>query len=136
MALAAVGDPAGVVVLGSALDHCDDVLLCRLIIICLGKLRDPRAVPILLAHIREVQNRREMVEALGEIGDPSAAPELLERLRSDEYVPVRVQAALALARLGNPKLAPEINRALRKETEPSVVAAARQAAETLRSRHK
>ena len=64
---------------------------------------------------------------------PRAADALLERLRSDEYVPVRVQAALALARLGDPKLAPEIDRALHKETEPSVVAAGRQAATTLRA---
>jgi arylsulfatase A-like enzyme len=135
LALAAVGDATGVPVLGDALDHCEDVLLCRTIIISLGKLRDRRAVPVLLTHIREVQNRREMVEALGEIGDPAAAPVLLERLRSDEYVPVRVQAALALARLGDPKLAPEIDRALHKETEPSVVAASRQAASTLRAGH-
>ena len=43
------------------------------IIVSLGKLRDRRAVPVLLEHLPEVQNRREMVDALGEIGDPAAA---------------------------------------------------------------
>ena len=81
LALAAVGDTAGVPVLGDALEHCDDVLLCRGIIINLGKLRDRRAVPVLIKHLPEVQNRREMVEALGDIGDPAAADALLERLR-------------------------------------------------------
>ena len=44
-----------------------------LIIVSLGKLRDARAVPALLAHLPEVQNRREMVDALGEIGDRAGA---------------------------------------------------------------
>jgi arylsulfatase A-like enzyme len=133
LALASVGDPAGMPVLGDALEHCEDMALCRTIIVVLGKLRDRQAVPILLAHLREVLNRREMVEALGEIADPSTAGALLERLRSDEYVPVRVAAARALARLGDPGLAPEIDRALRKEREPVVVAAGREAAAALRA---
>ncbi len=134
LALATVGDAAGLPVLGGELDRCDDVLLCRIIIVALGKLRDPRGVPLLLAHIREVQNRREMVEALGEIADRAAAPALLERLGNDEYVPVRVAAATALARIGDPALAPEIDRAVRRETEPTVVAAARQAVEKLNAK--
>ena len=90
--------------LNDALDHCDDVLLCRLIIINLGRLRDRRAVPALLEHLPEVQNRREMVDALGDIGDPAARDAVAERLRGDEYVPVRIQAAKALAKLGDPSV--------------------------------
>jgi arylsulfatase A-like enzyme len=131
LALAAVGDATGVPVLGEALNHCDDVLLCRLIIVNLGKLRDPRAVPALLAHLREVQNRREMVDALGEIGDRSARDALVERLRGDEYVPVRVRAAAALARLGDPTALAALEHAARHDTEPTVVAAAREAAAAL-----
>src|SRR5262249_55406068 len=93
LALAAAGAPGRVGVLGDGLDRCDDVLLCRQIVGSLGKLRDPRAVPVLVKHLPEVQNRREMVEALGDVGDASAAPALLERLRGDEYVPVRIAAA-------------------------------------------
>ena len=81
LALAAVGDTVGVPVLGDALEQCEDVLLCRGIVVNLGRLRDRRAVPVLIKHLPEVQNRREMVEALGDIGDPAAADALLERLR-------------------------------------------------------
>jgi arylsulfatase A-like enzyme/HEAT repeat protein len=134
LALATVGDNSGVPVLSDALDHCDDVLLCRLIILSLGKLRDHRAVPALLKHLPEVQNRREMVDALGDIADPSAKGPLIERLRGDEYVPVRVQAAAALAKLGDPSAIPALQHAVRLDTEPTVVAAAREAARVLETR--
>jgi arylsulfatase A-like enzyme len=134
LALAAVGDAGGVVVLGDALDRCDDVLLCRQIVISLGKLRDRRAVPVLIKHLPEVQNRREMVEALGEIGDPAAAPALLERLRVDEYVPVRIAAARSLARLNDGHLAAAVEDAARKEKEATVAAAAHAAATELRAK--
>jgi arylsulfatase A-like enzyme/HEAT repeat protein len=134
LALASVGDPAGVPVLTDALDHCEDVLLCRGIVTNLGRLRDRRAVPVLVEHLREVQNRREMVEALGEIGDPAAADALLERLRGDEYVPVRIAAAKALAKLGEPRLAARVDEAARKEKEATVIAAARAAAAALRGK--
>jgi arylsulfatase A-like enzyme len=134
LALAGIGDAKGVPVLAEALDHCDDVLLCRVIIVSLGKLRDPRAVPALLAHLREVQNRREMVDALGEIGDPSALGALAARLRDDEYVPVRVRAAFALARLGDPAALGALEHSARHDTEPTVVAAAREAAAALEAR--
>ncbi len=119
--------PAACRRMNEALDHCDDVLLCRLIIITLGQLRDRRAVPALLAHLPEVQNRREMVDALGAIGDPAACDALVERLRSDSYVPVRVQAAKALAKLGEPSVIPALERVLKQETETTVIAAAREA---------
>jgi arylsulfatase A-like enzyme len=134
LALAKIGDPSGVPALDEALDHCDDVLLCRLIIITLGQLRDRRAVPALLAHLPEVQNRREMVDALGAIGDPAACDALVERLHGDSYVPVRVQAAKALAQLGEPSVIPALEHALKVETEATVIAATRGALATLRSR--
>ena len=134
LALAKVSDASGVPALNEALDHCDDVLLCRLIIITLGQLRDRRAVPALLAHLPEVQNRREMVDALGAIGDPAACDALVDRMRVDSYVPVRVQAAKALAKLGDPSVIPALERVLKSETETTVIAAARDALDTLRSR--
>jgi arylsulfatase A-like enzyme len=134
LALATAGEGTSIPVLAAALDPCDDVLLCRAIIVSLGQLRDRRAVPILLKHLPEVQNRREMVEALGEIGDPSAEDALVDRLRADQYVTVRVSAAQALARIGNRALVPRLEQAGRHETEPQVIAAARQAAASLESR--
>ena len=134
LALAAVGADGGVSLLGDALDRCDDVLLCRGIIVTLGKLRDRRAVPVLIKHLPEVQNRREMVDALGDIGDPAAAEALLERLRRDEYVPVRIAAAKALAKLGDARVAALVDEAARKEKEATVIAAARAAASALRGK--
>ena len=134
LALAARGDPVGVPTLARALDDChDDVMFCRLIIIKLGALRDRRAVPALLKHLPEVQNRREMVDALGDIGDPLAIPELIERLRHDEYVPVRAQAARALAKIGRTDVLEALERAAREDTESSVGSAAREAIQTIRS---
>jgi hypothetical protein len=136
LGLAEAGDGSGVPVLGEALDHCQDVLLCRQIIIALGRLHDPRAVPILIRHLREVLNRREMVAALGEIADPSAQEALLERLREDEYVPVRIEAANALMNIGvksrDAHLAATIDNAIREETEETVLNAARAVAAKLR----
>ena len=100
LALATAGDGSGIPVLAGALERHDDILLCRFIIVTLGKLGDRRAVPILLAHLPEVQNRREMVEALGALGNPAAVPALVESLRHDAYVPVRAAAATALAQIG------------------------------------
>jgi HEAT repeat protein len=93
-------------------------------------------VPVLLKHLPEVQNRREMVEALGDIGDPASAPALLDRLRGDEYVPVRIAAAKSLARLNDADahLAAQLDEAARKEKEASVVAAAHAAAAALRAK--
>jgi arylsulfatase A-like enzyme len=128
LALAHRRDPSGVPVLAEALDHCEqEVLLCQLIIQKLGSLRDRRAVPALLKHLPEVQNRREMVEALGDIGDPGVAETLVERLHSDEYVPVRAEAAVALAKVRGPAAVAGLQRSLRHEHEPSVLAAARAA---------
>lgn len=133
LALGARGDHAGVPTLAESLDDCkDDVLLCRLIILQLGKLRDRRAVPALIAHLGEVQNRREMVDALGDIGDPAAVPALLQRLQHDEYVPVRAQAARALAKIGRVDVVPVLDRVAHEDTEADVATAAREAITQLR----
>ena len=144
LALAATGDGSGLAVLGEALDRRDDIPLCRLIIVTLGRLGDRRAVPILLGHLPEVQNRREMVEALGALGDPAAIDPLIESLRHDAYVPVRAEAARSLAKIGMigerekparsrsaAEIAASLVAAARHDTEPMVIAAARQAADAL-----
>jgi arylsulfatase A-like enzyme len=134
LALAEAGDASGLGVLGAALDRCDDLQLCRVIIGSLGKLRDRRAVPVLVRHLPEVMSRREVVDALGEIGDPSADEALLGLLRNDPYVTVRVGAAQALAKIGDRPVVPRLVQAVRHETEPKVIAAAREAAEALKAR--
>jgi arylsulfatase A-like enzyme len=133
LALAVAGDASGLEVLSDALDAHQDVLLCRDIIVALGKLHAPRAVPILLAHLSEVQNRREMVEALGALGDRAAVPALIEHLGTDAYVPVRAASARALAAIGDRAALPALDQAAKHDTEPMVVDAAREAARALRS---
>ncbi len=128
LALAHVGDPAGVTVLAGALDDCaESVLLCQYIIIKLGSLKDARAVPKLLERLPDVQNRREMVAALGEIADARATEPLAQRLKADEYVPVRAEAARALGRIGGPAARAALEWSAQHEREPSVLAAARAA---------
>jgi arylsulfatase A-like enzyme/HEAT repeat protein len=142
LALAAAGDASGLPVLAEALDRHEDVPLCRLIIVTLGQLGDRRAVPILLQHLPEVQNRREMVEALGQLGDPAAIGPLVENLRHDAYVPVRAEAARSLAKIvakgGGGSESRLVDAALaeaaRHDTEPMVTAAAREAAASLKAK--
>jgi arylsulfatase A-like enzyme/HEAT repeat protein len=142
LALATAGDAGGLPVLAEALDRRDDILLCRLIIVTLGKLGDRRAGPILLQHLSEVQNRREMVEVLGELGDPAAIGPLIERLQHDAYVPVRAEAARSLARIagrsvaagGDRRVVAALAEAARHDTEPMVTAAAREASAALQGK--
>jgi FOG: HEAT repeat len=99
--------------------------LCKSIVVTLGKLRDARAVPALIAHLPDVLTRVEVVQALGEIGDASGEPALVERLKTDEYVPVRVAAARALARLGGARAVLALRWSASHEKEPRVVEAVR-----------
>jgi arylsulfatase A-like enzyme len=133
LTLAQSGDSTGVTVLGEALDACSaNEALCKSIIATLGKLRDSRAVPALIAHLPEVLNRLEIVQALGEIGDAQAEPALIERLKTDEYVPVRAAAARALARMGGARAVMALKWSASHEKEPRVAEAARNALAELR----
>jgi HEAT repeat protein len=126
LALAQASDGAGVMVLGEALEACSaNEALCKSIIVALGKLRDARAVPALIAHLPDVLTRVEIVQALGEIGDTSGESALVERLKTDEYVPVRMAAARALARMGGARAVLALKWSASHEKEPRVVQAAR-----------
>ena len=126
LAQAQAGDGSGVMILGEALDACTaSEALCKSIVAALGKLRDARAVPALLAHLPDVLTRAEVVRALGEIGEAAAEPALVERLKTDEYVPVRVAAAHALARMGGARAVLALRWSASHEKEPRVVEAAR-----------
>ncbi len=127
LALANLEDATGIGALIATLDQCPSVAVCRLVILALGKLRDPRGAAVLIRHVAEVQNRREMVEAMGQIADPSVLSTLVERLRGDEYVPVRAAAAAALAHLGGPDAQAALAAAAHAEAEPTVIEAIKQA---------
>jgi arylsulfatase A-like enzyme/HEAT repeat protein len=131
--LAEAGDSTGVMILGEALDACaGKEALCKSIIAALGKLRDERAIPALIAHLPDVLTRREVVLALGEIGDAAAEPALVERLKTDEYVPVRVAAARALAHMGGARAVLALKWSASTDKEPRVVEAARSGLAELR----
>jgi HEAT repeat protein len=74
------------------------------------------------------------VRALGEIGDTSAEPALIERLKTDEYVPVRVAAARGLARMGGARAVIALKRSAANDKEPRVAEAARAGLAQLRQR--
>jgi HEAT repeat protein len=68
----------------------------------LGRLRTPRALPILHAHIgdRDPEARAAIARALGTIGNREGIPDLLELLR-DLSVKVRIAAAQALGMIAD-----------------------------------
>lgn len=126
LALALAGDPAAAPVLALALDDCEDASLCRLVILGLGAVRDRRAVPALLRHLPEVLNRREIVGALGAMGPLAGEPvisALTSRLDSDEYVPVRAEAATGLGKIGGAAAVSALVAAQGREREQLVLTA-------------
>jgi HEAT repeat protein len=66
----------------------------------LGKLRDPRAVPVLVAEIQGTNVSLVALWALGSIGDTDAIPPLSDLLSADDTY-VRYNARRALERIGN-----------------------------------
>ena len=72
----------------------------------LGEIRDPEAVPALVAALKSDRDhmRRIAAHALGKIGDSRAVMPLIEVL-CDETQPVAVQASavVALSKIGDPR---------------------------------
>ena len=71
-------------------------------IVLLGRSRDPRAIPVLreiIVRSKEPLARRQAARALGMIDAPEATEALKPALK-DEYIWVRLTAALSLARQG------------------------------------
>jgi HEAT repeat protein len=116
-------DAAAVPALIAVLSDCTDVALCRRALAALGALGDRRATRPLLDHLDSVMIRRDVVAALAALADPAAVPALAERLASDEYVPVRTEAALALGRIGGPQVREALLAARKREQEATVRAA-------------
>jgi arylsulfatase A-like enzyme len=123
LALAEANAPAAVPILASSLGTCREIAVCRQIVQALGRARDPRGSPALVARLPVVIGRRDVVEALGRIAAPESTDALVERLLEDEYVPVRAEAASALAAIGGPAARAGLERAARREREPVVKAA-------------
>ncbi len=102
----------------------DDPDRVRPLLLALGRTRDARAVPTLLALVEPaVRSRPDLVGALGLSGQPAAVPAVAELLASDPYVPVRAAAATALGRLGGPAAQSALLRAQSREREQQVLVA-------------
>lgn len=76
----------------------------------LGVIGDPRALPALLAALREeTASKSSVVEALGNLGDTNAVAEL-RPLLGDGDREVRRKTAEALGQIGGPACVPELMR--------------------------
>jgi HEAT repeat protein len=83
----------------------------------IGRSRDPRATPPLVAALTGVRTRADVVQALEALGDRAAAPVLGRLLGEDPYVNVRAAAARALGALGGDKAHAALVAALARERE-------------------
>jgi arylsulfatase A-like enzyme len=121
LALAGCGEPAFTHLKAGL--AADDITLRRDVVLALGAIRDPRAVPLLMERLEVVLERPHVVRALGRIGAPEVAPVLIRLLHEDPYVNVREEAALALGRVAGRRAVPALLRALDQEREPTVAGA-------------
>ncbi len=120
--------PALVAAFADARGADDDVLAAALSVFAtgesidalLGALSDPtrsraaadalvrvgaRAIPLLVAHLREVPDDLQAIDVLGRIGSALATPALLDALATGGTM-VRAAALTALERIGDPRAAP------------------------------
>jgi HEAT repeat protein len=96
----------------------EDPQIRRYLARALGYLGDRRAVPALVAHLRDADDDTRLwsAEALGSIGD-SAALEPLALLLDDPDPDIRKQATHSLGSLADTRAIPPLTRALGDATE-------------------
>jgi len=92
----------------------------------LGKLRDKRALPVLIQALNHKSERVRWFAAiaLGEIGSPDAVDALGATLLKDRNAQVRESAANSLAKIGNQKAIPMLAAALKDKSEKVATQAA------------
>jgi len=94
-------------------------------ILLLGRLKDRRALPILLDALnkrKDLQGRLTVINALGELGDQEAVEPLLRILVDDKEFPgPRMAAARALGKLGDARAVEPLLQILRDEKEDNGV---------------
>ncbi|HUP65013.1 MAG TPA: HEAT repeat domain-containing protein [Thermoanaerobaculia bacterium] len=92
----------------------DDPRVRRYLAMVLGKLGDPRAVPVLTRALDDPdpETRLYAVLALAEIGDSRAAPRIQDILQRSDDAALRKSAAYALGRLGAREAIPSLRSAL------------------------
>lgn len=122
------GDRAVVPAIIDLLPKCSEPLRCQRLVKILERLRDARAVPMLVTQIPRLDIRREVVDALGAIADPTTVPQLIECLLRDPYVLVRAAAARALGQMKDPAAQEALEQAAQQDSEARVVTEAKKAA--------
>ncbi len=87
----------------------EDVLVRRYLVLVLGKLQEPGAVPALLAAAKDPDSETRLyaVWALGRIGDRDAVPAILESSLAQDSG-ARKMAAYVLGRLGDARAIPRL----------------------------
>jgi HEAT repeat protein len=142
-ALTRIGGAGAVGILLKTLEG-NDQDLCRQALLSLGAIKDPAAVPALVALVKRPDSglkyaeiTREAIKALGEIGSDEAVPTLLSILqkrklwRRRQYDELRTAAALALGEIGSLEPVPALEEAADDRSE-TVARAAVQALKQLR----
>ena len=113
--LAEIGSPAVEPIL-ARLGSCHSYVFMRAAQ-ALGKIRDPRAVPVLIAELRGADkgHRHCATDALGEIGDPQAVNALIDAMAiGDTDDDTSSRAAMALGEIGDKRAQPALLAAFRK----------------------
>jgi aminopeptidase N len=106
----------------------------------MGKLRDERAIPVLLEgtrYGRSTFGRRAACAALGELGEGhTEVRETLEALLDDPDFRVRMAAIPALAEVGDARAIAALERAVARDLDGRVKRSGREAIRDLRERRK
>ncbi|MYA17787.1 MAG: HEAT repeat domain-containing protein, partial [Gammaproteobacteria bacterium] len=92
-------------------------------VVALGRLRDPRAVPVLLEALSSYHKHvpLEAAAALGKIGDPKAVPHLARTLRyRSGRSSSRSAMAAALGEIGDPSAVTHLLDTLNQERDSAV----------------
>jgi HEAT repeat protein len=87
----------------------DDVPVRRYLVLVLGRLGEPEAVPALLTAVKDPDpdTRLYAIWALGKIGDPAGFDAVLDASQSED-AGVRKMAAYVLGQLGDPRAIPRL----------------------------
>lgn len=96
----------------------DDPRIQRYLVLAMGRMKDIRAVPVLLDALRDDDSdtRVYAVWALGAIGDTTVVPALIVLMEDDDSA-VRKNAVYTLGNLKDRRAVPALRTALHDETE-------------------
>jgi HEAT repeat protein len=97
-----------------------DTEIRRYLVLTMGRLKDPRAIPALEEGLNDEDSQTVIwsIWALGNIGDKSATPLILQKLE-DQDAAVRIMSAYVLGAIADPKSVPALQAHL-DDSSPEV----------------